>query len=469
MSRDDFANDPEQPPASAYPGGNAPFNSGPGAPSNYSPPLGQGGGTPPNTNPYTGAPSGGGGGPPASTTPASTTDGYGPNAIKFALGADGKYHAYGTRQVISSDPNKPGFSKYTEETVDLGTTDNMAGIATASGIPEALLGVLFKEQSKQINQQGNAVLRNKNPDGTYSVTMPDGTIQNQTLQQLAGLSSISAGDIAQADRDFAYSSMRAKEANWVAGGVQLYNGGAGPGATAPTMNPNEAPGSPPAGSPPTDPPHAGTIPTISPSPMPPGWTPLPEGVGGTEPPPVNGGSGGGAWGVDGMGGAAAQSASMATSAPQTQGAPMSTSMLPMQRATDAGGAGGNTSTPSTSYGASPVGNYGNSNGSWQDYELGTRGLQNQYERGNYTYQMGTPTYGQGGETRQQFTQRVNDLQNQYNMSKATFDLSHQGQQQANEGQQLAVQANKNQQMGQGRTIYGGGLGSLNPMRVTGLS
>jgi outer membrane biosynthesis protein TonB len=463
MSRDDFANDPEQPPASAYPGGNAPWNSGPDAPINYSPPLGQGGGTPPNTNPYTGAPSGGGGGPPASTPPAaappaSTTDGYGPNAIKFALGADGKYHAYGTRQVISSDPNKPGFSKYTEETVDLGTTDNMAGIAAASGIPEALLGVLFKEQSKQINQQGNAVLRNKNPDGTYSVTMPDGTIQNQTLQQLAGLSSISAGDIAQADRDFAYSSMRAKEANWVAGGVQLYNGGAGPGVQMPTMQPASAQAPPgpapmPQPNPYTPPPQPGVTP--SPNPM---WGAAPAPAQTPQQPAPNPSPYGGT-----LGGGAVTT--------QAQGANVATSMLPMQRATGAGGdtastAGGTAGSSAYSTG---TGNYGNSNGSWQDYELGTRGLQNQYERGNYTFQMGTPTYGQNGETRQQFTQRVNDLQNQYNMSKATFDLSHQGQQQANEGQQLAVQANKNQQMGQGRTIYGGGLGSLNPMRVAGLS
>jgi hypothetical protein len=451
MSRDDIEGG-AGPDTSAgnYPGGNAPWNSGPDAPINYSPPLGQGGGTPPNTNPYTGAPSAGFAAPstPATSAPGGAVGGssapglgpisspvqttpYNPGSVQYA---QGHLYVYTTHYDSATNQSTYGW-------LDLGLPAtpgfDWAAASTASGTPMWVLQQQYQQGLKQSNQQGNAVLRNKNPDGTYSVTMPDGTIQNQTLQQLAGLSSISAGDIAQADRDFAYSSMRAKEANWVAGGVQLYNGGAGPGATAPTMQP----------APPQTPPGPAPMPQPNP------YTPPPQPGATPSPNPM--------WGAATTQGAAT---TLGTTAPQsvaqTQGAPMATSMLPMQRATGA-------SDPAAT--AAPVGNYGNSNGSWQDYELGTRGLQNQYERGNYTFQMGTPTYGQGGETRQQFTQRVNDLQNQYNMSKATFDLSHQGQQQANEGQQLAVQANKNQQMGQGRTIYGGGLGSLNPMRVTGLS
>jgi hypothetical protein len=203
MSRDDFANDPEQPPASAYPGANAPFNSGPSASTNYSPPLSQGGGTPPHTNPYTGAPTGGSGSAApgndgAPTAPTTGPGGYGPNSIYWTSAGIWGY--------VSHYDNKSGQQVYTW--TNLG--GDPAAVSAATGMPVGLIQQQVAQQQKQANQSGQARLVASNPDGT--LTWEDGTGQLVTGDAAgARTAGIAAGDILQAQATTAYAQRRINE------------------------------------------------------------------------------------------------------------------------------------------------------------------------------------------------------------------------------------------------------------------
>ena len=399
----------------------------------------------------------------APATGASAAPGPGDYDLStLSIGSDGT--VYGVRRVISGDPNVPGSSKYDFQTIALGPQTNLALISLNSGIPvEALrqrVGDLLLDQQQNAankNTLNQGSLLGKNPDGSYAVRMPDHTIQAKSLQDLSSIPGITGYDIMQADTAAAKTQQTLTEANWNNAPVQLYNGGQTPTGTTINPQPPQFPAQQPlamqqqTATPQMAPPQPMAVqqPRAAPQPMAAQPTPTPPPQGQPMTP-----------GMLPMG--AAPAPASAPSAPSTP--PPVSGGFAQPRATTGGFAQSGATRPP----ASGVGNYGNADGTNQQYQLDTQGLDNQIGRGNATYQLGTPAYANPGETRQQYSQRIQDLQNQFNMGKSQFDLSQQGATQANEAQKTAVAGNTAAQLGQSRSLSGMGLGNIQAPSVPGL-
>lgn len=212
MSRDDTWDPADGPSNTSYLGGNGPFSPNSSGP----PPTGGPGGTGPGNGPQPNTFANAHPGPvvPGTTGPFN---GYDPNSITVAIGADGKEHVYGTRRIISGDPKVPGQQTFTDQTDDLGTTDDLATVSTNSQIP---VGVLQNQVAQVRVQQGQTqaqgvklgrftilgISKDANGNTVWRVQKGDGGIFNSTEENLRKL------DISQSDIDQAKAQWTSNQA-----------------------------------------------------------------------------------------------------------------------------------------------------------------------------------------------------------------------------------------------------------------
>jgi len=175
--------------------------------------AGQGTGTSPYTNPYTGnsvtsSPGGGGGG----GAPATAGSVGGTTQYDFVLGNDGQYYY-----------KNPTTGSWVGTGHNLGDEAGAAqAAATALGQPLGLMENFI--QSAQYNSQNlirntnqgntNSIL-GQNPDGTFAVRLSDGSVNTAMPEsQASALQGVSASDIQQAKVTAAYQLQRGNAATF---------------------------------------------------------------------------------------------------------------------------------------------------------------------------------------------------------------------------------------------------------------